>query len=279
MVSDQKVAVVTGSSSGIGLQTSLMLARNGFITYATMRTPERGTVIKTAVEKENLPIKVVQLDVTDDDSVKGAIRTVESVTGRIDVLVNNAGYALGGALEDLSIEEIKAQYETNLLGLIRVTQSVLPIMRRQKSGIIVNLSSGAGIFGIPGASAYTSTKFAVEGLSESIGYELEPFGIKVVLIEPGFIRTNFANAMVIAKNAQDPTSPYSQILQRVAANSAEATKSGSSPDLVAKVILDAVTNPNPNLRYLVGKDVENWVASKKSLNETEFFTMIRNFTK
>jgi NAD(P)-dependent dehydrogenase (short-subunit alcohol dehydrogenase family) len=279
MVSDQKVVVVTGSSSGIGLQTSLMLARNGFITYATMRTPERGTVIKTAVEKENLPIKVVELDVTDDDSVKGAIRTIESDTGRIDVLVNNAGYALGGALEDLSIEEIKAQYETNLLGLIRVTQSVLPIMRRQKSGIIVNLSSGAGIFGIPGASAYTSTKFAVEGLSESIGYELEPFGIKVVLIEPGFIQTNFANAMVIAKNAQDPTSPYSQILQRVAANSAEATKSGSSPDLVAKVILNAVTNPNPNLRYLVGKDVENWVASKKSLNETEFFNMIKNFTK
>jgi NAD(P)-dependent dehydrogenase (short-subunit alcohol dehydrogenase family) len=279
MVSDQKVAVVTGSSSGIGLQTSLMLARNGFITYATMRTPERGPVIKTAVEKENLPIKVVELDVTDDDSVKGAIRTIESDAGRIDVLVNNAGYALGGALEDLSIEEIKAQYETNLLGLIRVTQSVLPIMRRQKSGIIVNLSSGAGIFGIPGASAYTSTKFAVEGLSESIGYELEPFGIKVVLIEPGFIQTNFANAMVIAKNAQDPTSPYSQILQRVAANSAEATKSGSSPDLVAKVILNAVTKPNPNLRYLVGKDVENWVASKKSLNETEFFNMIKNFTK
>jgi NAD(P)-dependent dehydrogenase (short-subunit alcohol dehydrogenase family) len=275
MVSDQKVAVVTGSSSGIGLQTSLMLARDGFITYATMRTPERGTT----VEKENLPIKVVELDVTDDDSVNDAIRTVESDTGRIDVLVNNAGYALGGALEDLSIEEIKAQYETNLLGLIRVTQSVLPIMRRQKSGIIVNLSSGAGIFGIPGASAYTSTKFAVEGLSESIGYELEPFGIKVILIEPGFIQTNFANAMVIAKKAQDPTSPYSQILQRTAANSAEATKSGSSPDLVAKVILDAVTNPSPNLRYLVGKDVENWVASKKSLNEIEFFNMIRNFTR
>ena len=279
MISDQKVAVVTGSSSGIGLQTSLMLARDGFITYATMRTPERGIAIKTSIKKENLPIKVVQLDVTDDDSVKGAIRAVESDTGRIDVLVNNAGYALGGALEDLSIEEIKAQYETNLLGLIRVTQSVLPIMRRQKSGIIVNLSSAAGIFGLPGASAYTSTKFAVEGLSDSIGYELEPFGIKVVLIEPGFVQTNFANAMMIAKKAQDPTSPYSQILQRVAANSTEATKSGSSPDLVAKVILDAVTNPNPNLRYMVGKDVENWVASKKNLNETEFFNVIKNFAK
>lgn len=279
MASDQKVSVVTGSSSGIGLQTSLMLARNGFITYATMRTPERDVVIKTTVDKENLPIKVVQLDVTDDDSVKDAIRTIESETGRIDVLVNNSGYALGGALEDLSMEEIKAQYETNLLGLIRVTQYVLPIMRRQKSGIIVNLSSAAGIFGIPGASAYTSTKFAVEGLSESIGYELEPFGIKVVLIEPGFVQTNFANAMVIAKKAQGPTSPYSQILQRIVANSTEATKSGSSPDLVARVILDAVTKPNPNLRYLVGKDVENWVASKKSLNETEFFNMIKTFTK
>jgi NAD(P)-dependent dehydrogenase (short-subunit alcohol dehydrogenase family) len=279
MAYDRKVAVVTGSSSGIGLQTSLSLARDGFLTYATMRTPEKDAVIKTTVDKENLPVKVVQLDVTDDDSVKAAIRTINSEAGRIDVLVNNAGYALGGALEDLSMEEIKAQYETNLLGLIRVTQSVLPIMRRQKSGIIVNLSSGAGIFGIPGASAYSSTKFAVEGLSESIAYELEPFGIKLVLIEPGFIRTNFANAMVIAKKAQDPTSPYSQMMQRIAANSTEATKSGSPAGLVAKVILDAVTNPNPNLRYLVGKDVENWVASKKNLNEIEFFNVIKNFAK
>jgi NAD(P)-dependent dehydrogenase (short-subunit alcohol dehydrogenase family) len=279
MVSDQKVAVVTGSSSGIGLQTSLMLARNGFITYATMRTPERGEVIKTALEKENLPIKIMQLDVTDDDSVKSAIGTINSDAGRIDVLVNNAGYALGGALEDLSMEEIKAQYETNLLGLIRVTQSVLPIMRRQKSGIVVNLSSATGVFGIPGASAYTSTKFAVEGLSESIGYELEPFGIRVILIEPGFIQTNFANAMVLAKKAQDPASPYSEMMQKIAANSGEAIKSGSSADLVAKVILDAVTNPNPNLRYLVGKDAKDWVASKKSMNETEFFNVIKNFAK
>jgi NAD(P)-dependent dehydrogenase (short-subunit alcohol dehydrogenase family) len=241
-MTDQKVAVVTGSSSGIGLETSLMLARNDYTTYATMRTPDKKVVIKTTAEKENLPIKVVQLDVTDDNSVKSAIDMINSESGRIDVLVNNAGYALGGALEDLSMEEIKAQYETNLLGLIRVTQAVLPIMRRQKSGIIVNLSSAAGIFGIPGASAYTSTKFAVEGLSESIGYELEPYGIKVVLIEPGFVKTNFANAMVLAKNSQDPASPYLQMMQRIVANSTEATKSGSSADLVSKVILDAVTN-------------------------------------
>jgi NAD(P)-dependent dehydrogenase (short-subunit alcohol dehydrogenase family) len=278
-MTNQKVAVVTGSSSGIGLETSLMLARNDYITYATMRTPDKKVVIKTTAEKENLPIKVVQLDVTDDNSVKSAIKTINSEAGRIDVLVNNAGYALGGALEDLSMEEIKAQYETNLLGLIRVTQSVLPIMRRQKSGIIVNLSSAAGIFAVPGASAYTSTKFAVEGLSESIGYELEPFGIKVVLIEPGFVKTNFANAMVLAKNSQNPISPYLQMMQRIVANSTEATKSGSSADLVSKVILDAVTNSNTKLRYLVGKDAEDWVASKNSMNETEFFNLIKNFTK
>jgi NAD(P)-dependent dehydrogenase (short-subunit alcohol dehydrogenase family) len=279
MVSDQKVAVVTGSSSGIGLETSLILARNGFITYATMRTPEKDAELKTVVEKENLPVKVVQLDVTNDNSVKNAIKTITSEAGKINVLVNNAGYALGGALEDLSMDEIKAQYETNLFGVIRVIQSVLPIMRRQRSGIIVNLSSGAGIFGYPGGSAYVSTKFAVEGLSESFRYELEPFGIKVILIEPGFIRTNFANAMVIAKKAQDPASSYSQMMQRIAATSSELAKSGSSADLVAEVILDAVTNPNPNLRYLVGKDVEAWAAGKKSMNETEFFNMIKNIAK
>jgi NAD(P)-dependent dehydrogenase (short-subunit alcohol dehydrogenase family) len=120
MVSDQKVAVVTGSSSGIGLETSLMLARNGFITYATMRTPEKDAMIKTVVEKENLPIKVMQLYVTDDNSVINAIKTITSETGRIDVLVNNAGYALGGTFEDLSMDEIKAQYETFLFRLSRM---------------------------------------------------------------------------------------------------------------------------------------------------------------
>lgn len=243
-----------------------------------MRTPEKDALVKTAMEKENLPIKVIQLDVTDDVSLRNAINHVTSEAGRIDVLVNNAGYALGGALEELSMEEIKAQYETNLFGLVRVTQAVLPTMRKQMSGRILNLSSGAGIFGYPGGSAYVSTKFAVEGLSESIAYELEPFGIKVILIEPGFVQTNFANSMVIAKKAQDPASPYSQMMQEIAASSNELAKNGSSAELVANVILDAATNPNPRLRYLVGKDVEAWAASKKSMNESEFFNMIMNIS-
>lgn len=278
-MSANQVAIVTGSSSGIGMDTAVTLARNGFLTYATVRNMEKSSIIKTAAEKEKLPIKVVHLDVTDDQSVNNAIRTIDSEDGRIDVLVNNAGYGLVGAFEDLSIDEIKNQYETNVFGLMRVTQAVLPIMRRQKSGIIVNVSSGAGLFGYPGGSAYVSTKFAVEGLSESISYELGPFGIKVVLIEPGFIKTNFANAMLIGKKAQDLNSPYSKMMQRMQANSGEMTKNASPVDVVSKAILEAVTNKSPNHRYLAGRDVETWAASKKTMSDAEFQNMMQNLTR
>jgi NAD(P)-dependent dehydrogenase (short-subunit alcohol dehydrogenase family) len=274
-MNDQKVAILTGSSSGIGLESALLLARNGYITYATMRSPEKDTSIKEAVQNEGLPIRVVQLDVTDDTSVMNAIDHIIYEVGQIDVLVNNAGYGLGGALEDLAMEEIKSQYETNLFGLIRVTQAVLPTMRKQRSGRIINISSGNGIFGFPGASAYVSTKFAVEGLSESIAYELEPFGIKVILIEPGFIKTNFAHAMATAKKAQDPASPYSELMQKIMASAGELAKNASSAELVANVVLDAASNPNPRLRYLAGKDVESWAAGKKNMDELEFYNMIK----
>src|SRR5919109_2159504 len=201
---NHKVAVVTGSSTGIGYETSLILARNGFLTYATMRNLNKSENIKSVATKENLPIQIKQLDVTDDVSVTNAIQAISSEAGRIDVLVNNAGYGLNGAFEDLAMDEIKAQYETNVFGLIKTTQAVLPTMRKQKSGIIVNISSVAGRFGYPGGSAYISTKFAVEGLSESMAYELEPFGIKVILIEPGVTRTNVFKNIVIAKKSQNP---------------------------------------------------------------------------
>ena len=276
----QKVAIVTGSSSGIGLETSVSLAQNGFLTYATMRNLDKSSIIKTAADNESLPIKVVQLNVADNRMINNAIQAIVSEAGRIDILVNNAGYGLVGAFEDLSIDdEIKNQYETNVFGLMRVTQAVLPIMRRQKSGIIVNVSSGAGLFGYPGGSAYVSTKFAVEGLSESMAYELEPFGIKVVLIEPGFIKTNFANAMVLAKKAQDPRSPYSEMMQRIQANSNEMAKNASSVDVVSKAILEAVKSKSPNLRYLVGKDVESWAANKKTMGDTEFHNMMQNLAR
>jgi len=275
---DQKVVIVTGSSSGIGLESALLLARNGYITYATMRSPEKDTSVKAAVQNEGLPIRVVQLDVTDDSSVKNGVNHIISEAGRIDVLVNNAGYGLGGALEDLAMEEIKSQFETNLFGLIRVTQVVLPTMRKQRSGRILNISSGNGIFGFPGFSAYVSTKFAVEGLSESIAYELEPFGIKVILIEPGFIMTNFRNSVMVAKKAQDPTSQYSALMKKIMGSVSKFEKNASSAELVANVILDAASNPNPRLRYLAGKDVESWAAGKKNMDEFEFFNMIKSLT-
>jgi NAD(P)-dependent dehydrogenase (short-subunit alcohol dehydrogenase family) len=275
-MNDQKVAVITGSSSGIGLESALILGRNGYNTYATMRSPDKDTSIKAAVQNEGLPIRVVQLDVTDDSSVKIAVDHVMSEAGRIDVLVNNAGYPLGGAFEDLAMEEIKSQFETNFFGPIRVTQAVLPTMRKQRSGRIINMSSGNGIFGFPGISAYVSTKFAIEGLSESIAYELEQFGIKVILIEPGFIRTNILNAAVVAKKAQDPASPYSEMMQKIMANVSELAKNASDPELVANIVLEAASNPSPRLRYLAGKDVESWSADKKNMDEIGFYNMIKS---
>lgn len=278
MSMNRKVAIVTGSSSGIGLDASMTLAQNGFLTYATMRNLDKSSIVKAAADKEQLPIKVAQLDVTDDRSVKDAIRAIVSEAKRIDVLINNAGFGLVGAFEDLSIDEIKDQYETNVFGLIRVTQAVLPIMRKQKSGIIVNVSSGAGLFGYPGGSAYVSSKFAIEGLSESISYELDQFGIKVVLIEPGFIQTNFSNAMIIARKAQDPSSTYSPMMQKIQTSSNEMAKNGSSVDVVSKAILKAVTSERPDLRYLAGKDVEAWAANKKTMSDSQFHDMMQGIS-
>ena len=273
--SDQKVAIVTGSSTGIGYETSLILARNGFLTYATMRNLNKSEDMKLTVAKENLPIQIKQLDVTEDLSVKNAIQEISSETGRIDVIVNNAGYGLNGAFEDLAMDEVKAQYETNVYGLMRTTQAVLPIMRKQKSGTIINISSGAGRFGFPGGSAYVSTKFAVEGLSESMSYELEPFGIKVVIVEPGVIRTNFMDGLVIAKKSQDPNSPYSQIMQKIATGFEEMMKNASSPDLVAKVVLNAIRDKNPSLRYLAGNDVEAWLGGNRKIADEELYKMMK----
>jgi NAD(P)-dependent dehydrogenase (short-subunit alcohol dehydrogenase family) len=212
-----RIAVVTGSSSGIGFETALLLARSGFHTYATMRNLEKSKKITEIANTEKLPLQVVQLDVNDDISVKNAIdKIVAAENKRIDVLVNNAGYGLFGPLADTSIEEIKAQFETNFFGVIRVTQQVLPFMRKQNSGgTIVNVSSVGERIGVPVLSVYQSTKFALEGLSESMSYELEPFGIRVVIIEPGFIRTNIINSSTSAEKALDPKSPYFPLMQKV----------------------------------------------------------------
>jgi NAD(P)-dependent dehydrogenase (short-subunit alcohol dehydrogenase family) len=274
-MSNQKVAVVTGSSSGIGYETALTLARNGFQTYATMRNLLKRSGIESAAAKEGLPVHVVALDVADDNSVKNAIQQIVSKTGRIDVLVNNAGYALVGAFEDLSMDEMKAQFETNLFGVVRVTQAVLPTMRNQRSGIIVNVSTMGGRVAFPGISAYHGSKFALEGLTESIAYELESFGIKVILIEPGYIKTNFAAAIVTAKKAQDPDSPYSPLMKSMLKMGEKMMENGSSPESVAKVILDAISTEQPRLRYLAGDDVEATIEARTKMSDTEFMSMMK----
>jgi NAD(P)-dependent dehydrogenase (short-subunit alcohol dehydrogenase family) len=275
MTLNPKIAIVTGSSSGIGHDISLILARNNFITYATMRNLQKSSDLKSIAAGEKLPLHFIQLDVTDENSIRNAIEKIHNESGRIDVLVNNAGYALVGALEDLSIDEIKTQYETNVFGLIRTTQAVLPIMRKQRSGLIINISSGAGRFGYPTGSAYVSTKFAVEGLSESMSYELEPFGIKTVIIEPGMIKTNFHNAVMVAKKSQDPNSPYAQLMEGMENGLTKMLENGSTPEYVAEIVHHAISNENPKLRYLAGKDVEQWIEAKKKMSDEDFFKMMK----
>ena len=273
----QNVALVTGSSSGIGYETAILLAKSGFHTYATMRNLEKSKSIAEIAKKEKLPLEIIQLDVNDDRSVKEAIDKIVAKDNRIDVLVNNAGYGLFGSLEDLSIEEIKAQFETNFFGVIRVTQKVLPIMRKQNSGTIVNLSSVGGRVGVPVLSAYQSTKFALEGLSESLSYELEPFGIRVVIVEPGFIRTNIMNSSIMAKKAADRESPYFSLMQKVENHfkSMMDNPSTSQPQEVANVILQAITSENPQLRYTAGNDAATVMQAKKTMSDSEFGNLIR----
>ena len=275
MTIKNKVALVTGSSSGMGFATAIMLARAGIHTYASMRNLKKSKIITELASTENLPLQVVQLDVIDKKSVKEAITKIVTEKERIDVLVNNAGYGLFGSLEDISIEELKAQFETNFFGVIRVTQLVLPIMRKQKSGTIVNVSSVGGRIGLPVLSAYHSTKFALEGLSESMSYELEPFGIRVVIIEPGVIRTNIMNSSIIAKKAQDPKSPYFSLIQKVENNFKLMMENESSPpEEVAKAILGVVTSENPQLRYTVGNDAATMIQARVSMSENQFKKMI-----
>ena len=279
MTGKKKVALVTGSSSGMGFTTAVMLARAGIHTYASMRNLKKSKTITDLANKENLPLQVIQLDVNDDKSVKDAIAKIVTEKERIDVLVNNAGYGLFGSIEDVSIEEMKAQFETNFFGVMRVTQLVLPIMRKQKSGTIVNVSSVGGRISLPVLSAYNSTKFALEGLSESMSYELEPFGIKVIIIEPGVIRTNIMDSSIFAKKAQDPKSPYFSLIQKVESNFKSMMENKSSPpEEVAKVILGALTSKNPQLRYTVGDDAATMIQARVNMSDNEFKKMImQNF--
>ncbi|HZD36221.1 MAG TPA: SDR family oxidoreductase [Nitrososphaeraceae archaeon] len=269
---DKKVAVVTGSSSGIGYETALSLARNGLYTYATMRNLNKSKEIIENARNASLPLKVLELDVTSDESVSESIANIYGECGRIDVVVNNAGYALVGTVEDLSMEELRGQFETNFFGAVRVIKAVLPHMRKQRSGTIVNVTSMGGRIAIPLDPAYHATKFALEGLSESMQYETSPFGIRIIVIEPGVVSSNFYGGLKIAKMSVDSSkpSPYSQMMQGIEKAAGQMLKYAIPPAEVAKVIVNAVSSNNPDFRYIVGDDAIQLIGAARSMSDREF---------
>jgi NAD(P)-dependent dehydrogenase (short-subunit alcohol dehydrogenase family) len=275
-MAQQEIAAVTGSSTGIGFETSLTLARKGFHTYATMRTLEssRGSEHLTDIAKnENLPLQVIQLDVDNEKSVLDAINMIMKEKGRIDIVINNAGYALAGPLEETSMEEIKAQFETNFFGAVRVMQAAIPIMREQRRGKIVNITSMGGRVAVPLDSIYHGTKFALEGLSESLQYELASFGIKIILIEPGAVGSNFWKNLKIASKTSSHDnidSPYKQIVNNVSESFKQMEQNTIHPSEVAKVILQAVLSDNPDFRYVVGKDAAAILEARRNMFDREF---------
>jgi len=265
----EKVAVVTGTSSGIGFETALALAREGYYTYATMRDTTKSDKIKELGKKDNLKIDVLELDVDDENSVKTAIQKILEQKQRIDVLVNNAGWGLWGCVEDVSVDEFKAQFDTNFFSIIRLIQEVGPTMRKQGSGTIVNISSVVGRIGFPASPAYISSKFALEGLSESLRFELAPFGVNVVIIEPGVIKTNFMKNLRMAKNAESDT-VYRDITVKVVSGVKMMTEMGTHPKEVADTIVKAVKDEKPLPRYIVGNDASMFLEAKKSKTDIEF---------
>lgn len=264
----EKVALVTGSSSGIGYQTALHLAREGYRTYATMRDLSKSGPILEAAAKEGLPISVAELDVDSEESISSAVASILDGAGRVDVLVNNAGYMIFGAVEDVPVDEFRAQFETNFFGAIRMIQKVAPAMRRQGGGHIVNISSIAGRIGFPGTPAYISSKFALEGLSECMRYEMDQFGIRVVIIEPGVVKSNLFESMRTVQPGCD--SPYADLTDSVISGVRMMAELGTPPSEVAAAVVRAVKERDPLPRYLVGQDAVMFMEAKKSKTDLEF---------
>ena len=265
----EKVAVVTGTSSGIGFETALALAREGYYTYATMRDTTKSDKIQELAKKENLKIDVLELNVDDENSVKTAMQKILEQKQRIDVLVNNAGWGLWGCVEDVSINEFKAQFDTNFFSIIKLIQEVVPTMRNQGSGTIVNVSSVVGRIGFPASPAYISSKFALEGLSESLRFELAPFGVNVVIIEPGVIKTNFMKNMKMAEKSESDT-VYRDITVKVVSGVKMMAEMGTHPKEVADTIVKATKEEKPLPRYVVGNDASMFLEAKKGKTDIEF---------
>jgi NAD(P)-dependent dehydrogenase (short-subunit alcohol dehydrogenase family) len=269
-----KVALVTGASSGIGEATARRLAAAGFTVYAAARRTERLQKLAAA------GICSLAMDVTDDSSMQAGVKAILTEQGRIDVLVNNAGYGSYGALEDVPMEEARAQMEVNVFGAARLTQLVLPAMRAQRSGTIVNVTSMGGKITTPLGAWYHATKFALEALSDCLRMEVAPFGINVVVIEPGGIRTEWSGIAADKVRAVSSSGPYAPQGNAVADSlTSESTRRRSSPpELIGKTITKAVATRRPRTRYAVGYGARPMIFVHSLLPDRTFDAFIRRAT-
>ena len=267
------VVVITGCSSGFGLAPSLAFARRGDKVYATMRDLGKSAALDAATAAERLDVERLALDVTDDQSVHHAVEAVLAAEGRIDVLVNNAGVEHWGAVECLPDHLVRAIMETNLFGMVRTIRAVLPAMRAQTSGVIVNMGSAAGrVPGLPANWAYAASKHAVGSLSDSLSGEVQPFGIRVVNIEPGFFSTN--NLVNATRPA--PGSPYQELEDAMVKFFESSLDHGGDPANVAAAIIQAVDDPASPRHVLVGPDAEVFVGAAKTTTEAEWDALGRS---
>ena len=268
--------LITGCSSGFGKLAALHFARKGDTVYASMRNTSKGKELEEARDAENLKIELLELDVTDDASVSAAISKVIGEAGQIDVLVNNAGIGAHGPIEETDDDEAKEIFETNFFGVLRVIRAALPHMREKKAGTIANVSSLAGRVGPPFDGIYAASKFALEAMSEALSYEVHPFGIRVLLVEPGGFETNIGDTRRVPRRYNEG-SPYAELDQRFTQALTRLPTGGERGDaqLVAEKIYDAVNDEEPKLRYLVGQDVEMIDGLRRQLDDGQFEKTIR----
>ena len=274
---DTKIALVTGGSSGIGEATALRLEEAGFVVYAAARRTERMAAL------ENAGVRTIALDVTDEASVAQAVETILAAEGRIDVLVNNAGYGSYGSVEEVPLAEAQAQLDVNVLGLARLTQLVLPTMRAQGSGTIINISSMGGRFATPLGAWYHASKYAVEGLSDAMRLELKRFGIDVVLIEPGSIRTEWGAIAAEKVRATSGHGPYADQANAMALSLENSSKPGyrlaSSVDVVAEAVVKAATADRPRTRYRIGFGATPLIVLRRLLPDRAFDALIKRSSR
>ncbi len=263
------VAVITGCSTGIGYSTALRLAADGHDVIATMRNPSASD-LEAVAKVRGLSLGVRTLDVDSDASVDTLFAEVLSTKGAVDVLVNNAGLGGGnGAVEELTLEDYRQVMETNYFGALRCVKAVLPSMRERGSGCIVNVTSQAGLIPMPGMSAYTASKHALEAATESLAVEVSPFGIRVVLIEPGLILT----PIWMKVDASLPQGPYAQVRTRLGKTVIEEFPYGSPPEDVADCISESISTQNPRLRWLVGRGAERNVANRRGISDERWIEL------